>query len=203
MHPERFRFLPMSSAPEEDRRVLLNVRHELETRGLDLGVVEDWKMSDKASGIIETAIKNIEQLSAIEYKRPGIGRTLHEIFGISNFARYPKKMLLRQYDKLRKRSKPYGVIIYPKYDHNGAFYRDREVMARLSRKLKGKYHIRVWEVRNLMKLVATLTKSRRRWGKISFAVIGGHGETNSIRFGSNKEEVLQQSDIGRKGAESH
>lgn len=46
---------------------------------------------------------------------------LYQEFGITNFGRYPRGMLEKQYKDRNKRDHSYGIMVYPKDDHNGAF----------------------------------------------------------------------------------
>ncbi len=67
-------------------------------------------------------LENLPSLANLEAQRHGIGKVLQEEFGINDFARYPEELLIEQYDTRNRSDLPYGVIINPWYDHNGAFY---------------------------------------------------------------------------------
>ncbi len=154
---------------------------------------------------------NLEQLSQLEERRPGIGKVLQSEFGINDFSRYPLEFLIAQYDqKDSKVNLPNGVIVYPQSDWNGAYtgIDPKEMLERFFDQMKGKYRITVWETGNTLGLVKALNKTRQKYGRITLAVIGGHGEKDNIMFGrpepatqfSDKRKVLQQEEIRRRGA---
>lgn len=154
--------------------------------------------------------KNLLSLLSLEETMPGIGKILQSEFGINDFARYPKDLLIAQCNERNITDNiPYGLIIYPEYDHNGAFYKDVDVFQGLFEQLKGKYRIRVFEIESPLGLLNTLNRSRHKYGKISFAIIGGHGTKEDIRFGGlqplnenkpKKRDLLAIGDIKRTGA---
>lgn len=149
--------------------------------------------------------RNLTALYEIESNRPGIGKVLQEEFGINDFARYPKELLIAQYDKKDTQDNlPYGVIIYPKVDYNGALYQNLPQFEDVFSQLQGKYKIAVWEVKNLLEIVSALNKSRHRYGPISFAIIGGHGAPENIRFGKKdtRRSEVGKTDLERSGANS-
>lgn len=152
---------------------------------------------------------NLASLSDLEKQRPGIASNLGSEFGIYNLARYPKELLIAQYDQRdTKDNLPYGIIVYPNADHNGAFYQSNKVFKELYGQLQGKYKIVAYEEKDLFGLVRSINKARHRYGKISFAIIGGHGSKDSVQFGGElrlyleKKGELQQKNLVRKGASS-
>jgi hypothetical protein len=154
-------------------------------------------------------LMNLASLSSLEMERPGITNVLGSEFGIYNFARYPTELLIDQYDQINaKDNLPYGVIVYPNADHNGAFYGSNKVFKGLSDQLQGKYSIKTYEAKDSLGLVSAINNARHRYGKISFAVIGGHGSEDHVQFGGaarqffEKKGELQQKDVLRKGASS-
>lgn len=139
--------------------------------------------------LMDSFPKNLLYLWEIEQKKPGIANILQKEFGINNFARYPQELLIRQYEqKDIKDNLPYGVVIYPQSDYNGAFFQKSRLLEKLSGQLEGKYRLRVWEVESVLALVGALNKSRHRYGPVSFAIIGGHGSSEKIEFGRSVKE---------------
>lgn len=149
--------------------------------------------------------ENISALLEIESSRPGIGKVLQQEFGINDFARYPKDILIAQYDQRdMKDGIPFGVVIYPRDDYNGASYVNVSQLESLFNQLQGKSRIRIWEVRNLSQMMTVFNKSRHKYGPISFAIITGHGTPEQIAFGKKMlgRSKLEKADLERKGISS-
>lgn len=173
--------------------------------GINSGkVAEDWKLDSNSSRLLKHLIaKNLARLSDMEAQIPGIGSHLYSEFGITDFARYPKEMLIAQYeDKDKKDDIPYGVLVYPKDESGGSFHYDPLVLQNLYIKLKGRSRIRIFETGDTQGLVHILNDSRKRWGKISFGIIGGHGTRETIRLGDSdkKRSILRKEEVERSGA---
>lgn len=183
----------------------------LSSFGIDGGqALRAWKAAPfgKEDPERKSFSENLLALLKLESQRPGIGKVLQSEFGINDFARYPKEFLVAQYDSRNDIKSPYGVVINAEFDDEGSFYNDRQVYGKLLARISGNYRIRAYEVKDLLGLIRAINKSRHRYGKISFAIIGGHGEKESIRLGvsvydsNQKREELSISDIRRKGAYS-
>lgn len=160
-----------------------------------------WKAS--IGGREDAAIElNIATVIKLEQERPGISSALSRDFGIYNFGRYPKEMLIAQYDAREKTDLPYGTVIYPYSDHSTAFYNDGKVFQQLFDQVKDRYAVRIFEVKSPLEMVSALNASRKKFGKISFAIIGGHGSPHSVAFGGRFEtrRKLSQNQVAKKGA---
>jgi hypothetical protein len=169
--------------------------HNLGLKGKDL--ISAWKVSTDLDDLAEVMHKNLSTIFALEKSQAGSVKVLCEQFGIKDFARYPLDLLLRQYDERNNTSKPYGVIMYPRFDHGGAFYQDRAAFESLLKQLDGNYLLRVVECADKLDIKRSLTKLDRKYGsnfKISFAFIGGHGTEDSILFGDSKKRSQLHSD---------
>lgn len=165
-----------------------------------------WLFSDfkeKSRGSLY--IDNLAKMILLERCRPGAARILNSEFGIYDFDRYELGLLLDQFDK-RDQDIPYGVMIFPKGDNNGAFYctnytlKMREDLSRLG------YGLRVVECESRIDVVKRLIQLNRRYGeknKISFAIIGGHGTYKNIQFGVgvNNSDFITADDLWEKGAQ--
>src|SRR3989338_4820917 len=171
----------------------------IQERALPYGVdglkfLQAWRVSTDTGDLTRILFNNFLIMSEMEEKRPGAAKFLNEKFGIFDFARYPKDMLLSQFDNYENDALPYGVIFYPRNDFNGKFYSDHEVFNGLFRELEGKYLIRIAEGEGKLDIVKMLHRFDGKYGKkhkISFAVIGGHGTAESIQFcGKDKNHKL-------------
>ena len=150
------------------------------------------KLKEISSNSAEMLKSNFRQMCLLEMQEPGICRFLHQEFGIKHFSRYPLPVLLAQYQERENTQKAYGVIIYPDSDWNSAFNSNRErgIIATFHLDLSDcGYLLRICEVRNLGKLGRRLLELDKKYGdfqKISFAIIGGHGTKERVRFGGDK-----------------
>lgn len=158
----------------------------------------------EAADRARTAESNIETMSAIEKERPGATALLRQNFGIENFGRYPKQMLIDQYDNRDDCTKPFGIIISSKSDHNGAFNRD-DVYGSLREQIADTYHVRVYEAGSRFGVARALVDAHKRYtnagaGKIAFGIIAGHGSPDGIQFGDGDDRVrLEITDIQGRG----
>ena len=118
-------------------------------------------------------------------------------------------MLVKQYENINNKEAPYGVILYPKDDWNGAFHSDglvfSELMDGLNRKPELKdYLVRVFECSSKSDVARALIGLNKTYGdhhKISFAIIGGHGMKDTINFGGGEfaRNYLFSKDLQGKG----
>jgi hypothetical protein len=158
----------------------------------------------------DVLLKNIRSIYQLENERPGITKTLFEEFGIMHFTRYPERILIDQYDEfikqkneIIKNKSPYGIVINPQFDRYGVFADEKEMYESLYKQLEqNKYRLRIYEVNTIKEFTRTFYKSHRNWGKISFAMLGGHGGENSLTFSDNPEEKLYQDYIKEKIAKT-
>ncbi|MFM2330675.1 MAG: hypothetical protein RLZZ26_182 [Candidatus Parcubacteria bacterium] len=167
--------------------------------GLDPEIVQKWKesriaifsnpegppLSKESYGL------NIRTALYLERRKPGVAKQLFDDFGIANFARYDEEMLLRQAE-MSEVSTPYGVIIYPEADWNGAFFNTMAPLARAAEQLRGGgIETRIIEAGSQKELARCLLSLDKRYApdghKISFAIIGGHGSEHSIALGNTAD----------------
>ena len=102
----------------------------------------------------------------------------------------PPELLITQYDQRDNTDKPYGVIVYPHSDWNGAFLQNEDPLRWFFADVREKYNLRVLEAESKYDIARGLLGLKRRYGqqnKISFALLGGHGTKNSILFGGEDE----------------
>lgn len=162
-----------------------------------------WVMSGTTTYSLE---KNFERIEMLEEKIPGICQFLYKEYGIANFVRYPVELLTRQYEEREITEKPYGVIIYPRYDYNSAFM-DVKVFQELLDQLKGEFLLRVAECESKQDIARTFLKFDKKYNipngqRISLLILGGHGQERSIRFGGDGERHrLIITDLTGKGVQ--
>ncbi len=147
----------------------------------------------------------------LEKYRPGICKTLTEEFGIQNFSRYPDEMLVAQYNQRDNQESPYGVVIFPKADYNGAFSVKQKVLGQFFAQINRLgYVARIYEAGTKIGFARVLIGASRRYGshKISFALIGGHGSKDTIQLGRSdwqveKGHLLSQDLLGKGVQQAH
>lgn len=171
-------------------------------------IVNAWVASTKFEEIGGRIEENLKSMYELEKLEPGSVKYLNSRFGINCFGRYPVNMLIAQYQSKNDKQSPYGLILYPYGDHNGAFYGDKEPfsnfykqLCQITRNNGAKYRVRVFECRNLFSLGRSVVSSYHEYGKIHFALIGGHGSRERIWFGNSetlsKDDLIQGKGIQR------
>lgn len=188
-----------------DNAWFVRAQEDLEKKNVhvDRDLLNAWRKSSDKKKLLGSVEEAIRCMRLLEQERPGAVATLQEEFGIEDFMRYPVGMLKEQYDHRDDVSIPYGIVMYPKADWNGAFTTP-DLLASLSDQVKGKYQVRIYEAGSRMDVARALIKTKQRYaqqggGKISFALIGGHGEPGGIQFGDGgeREEIRIQDLMGR------
>ncbi len=151
--------------------------------------IEWWKQGygdkDNRSKFIKRHLENIHTLNT---KYPNAVQVLNSKFNIYDFGRYPMSVLETQYKEIENKERPYGIILYPKNDYNGAFNYDIEIYENLLKQIKEKYNLRVVECTTKRDIARRLISLSKEYGPASFAIIGGHGEPDHITFGNRIEE---------------
>lgn len=132
----------------------------------------------------ENQQRNMRKMDVLERKRPGITKILFEEFGIANYSRYPIEFLVKQYDQRNDQTLPYGVMLNAVEDWNGVGLVHNGWMKVLLRKSSNKCNIRIVEAENKIDLARAMLKFRKRYSKkISFGIVGAHGEESAMHFG--------------------
>ncbi len=177
--------------------------------GIDEDTADQWIKEWASSGDTKALFvrKNLEAFINLEYNEPGVTKYLSDKYGITAFGRYPAGMLLEQKANVANQERPYGIVLYPKDDWNGAFHQDEGIFGNLRSRLKDdpnlqKYLLRVYECgskKDIAKALIDLDKSYGASHKIAFAIIGGHGTKESINFGggSSPRNQLYSKDLHR------
>lgn len=175
------------------------------------GIYSDaWESGTSKEMLEEVYFDNLWNIRNLENKTPGIVSRLTELQGIRHFSRYPFYLLLEQ-DSIRDNSDlPYGVILYPESDHNGAFYTLESVLNSTydsfldNRKNPGgDFLIRIFEQGNKRDIARLVKKVTDRYGPMSFAIMGAHGSPYDMFFGNNIEGSVNKTDLHNIRPERH
>ena len=125
---------------------------------------------------------NLRVMRNIEAEQPGGIKILNESYGICEFNRYPKEMLVDQI-KYHGQDVPYGVVLFPAEDYNDAFDQDKAVLQQLYDGTKWKHISRVFEIEGRLSLARFLVDLKLKYKhKIDFMILAGHGEKSGMEF---------------------
>lgn len=194
------------NAREEIRRTL--TKPIINKLGLDYDeLTKAWiSGSDEIIGNYFYHTRNLNQIFILESTNPGICRTLKDEFGITNFDRYPRELLVDLFEQRNSTNTPYGLMFYPKRDHSGAAYLSKSVVGKFYKQLKSLgYGLRLYEVGSKIDLARAFITSQNKFGtrnKIDFVILVGHGNPQSITFGEtgkNAEAGEEINDHNVKG----
>lgn len=151
-------------------------------------LIQKWQFAGGSEKYMpEAFLKNIRTIEIVEKERPGISKFLISKFGIYNFGRYSTELLIKNYDEYENQELPYGVVMFAEDDHNGAYFEYKEELDDLAKSLNGKYILRIAEVGGKQDLLRLLVRLRLKYGekhKISFGVLGAHGNMDVITLGN-------------------
>lgn len=158
----------------------------------DAPFVEAWRQG--MGDVFENFTSNKYAVERLVGER-GVDCTsvLFREFGIKNFSRYPTELLVRQYDERNDTKKPYGMLMFSTFDHGKAFNSedDRMVMRSLASQLGEGFAMRFGEAGSRFELVKRLLTTHKRYGNISFGLIGAHGADDMFQlgFGGERKEI--------------
>jgi hypothetical protein len=146
-------------------------------------VARSW-VSEKPYGFkMERNLYSMENLERANDKSVNL---LYRKYGIHEFHRYPLDILMRQVE-IDGEDKPYGLVIYPRFDHNDAYDQDVHIFEKLRDNIQGRYDMRIIEVGSGVDLYRKLSMLRKSYSqKIAFLVIAGHGDKDLIDFGGDR-----------------
>ncbi len=159
--------------------------------------------------------ENFKTVVRLEQHQPGLTKMLETEFGIKVQGRYPVEMLIKQIENPPRAGDSFGIIIMPEADHNGTFFYDQAQYRQLDSGLQANQKVVIFEAADLLEVVASINQARKRYaeaGKISFAIIGGHGSEDIIRFGGKmdreynhmqqRRSILYTDDLFETGAKA-
>ncbi|EKD76622.1 MAG: hypothetical protein ACD_43C00040G0001 [uncultured bacterium] len=143
---------------------------------------------------IDSASNSTELLRSVRYlekARPGSVDFLVKKYGVMNFARYPERVLLKQFDQRADIATPYGLVISARADHNGALLNSRNGIAHLDEQLEGWCNINVIEAASKNELARRLLQIRERYSptdrKAEFALIEAHSNEGVLVLGRKRQ----------------
>lgn len=139
-------------------------------------------------------VENLRTMWNFErHQARGSVNLLRKEFGIANFGRYSPDLLVNQYKERDSFDKPYGVIIYAKDNCNNlALFNNNFILSEFSQSLENKYLLRIIEVeskRDIIKRLILLDKKYGAQQKISFVILGAHGETDKMQLGKGNKNM--------------
>jgi hypothetical protein len=140
---------------------------------------------------------SLRVIADIEQKRPGIVRWLYRECNIRHFGRYPDALLIQAYDDREKTNTPHMLYVFPHADWNGAFQTDRVTLQEVMRKTSPPYAVRIFETGSAEDFEKSMLKLAEKYGKLDAAIIGGHGNEDSIYFGKSWKQRLHKNETER------
>jgi len=149
-----------------------------------------WRATATSGDYLE---RNFETMEFLEREQPGSVSILNKDFGVLCFGRYPKEMLLRQFNMRNDDKYPYGIVISPKNDNNSTFFDYSSLLEPID-KLKDLYELRAIEVEDKLDIAKIFRMLQKRYHshKITFAFVRGHGYKYGISFGLGKREEIPE-----------
>lgn len=100
---------------------------------------------------------------------------LNKLYGISNFARYPVRLLERQ---AKEPKRPCIFMFYPTDDYNGGIYDTRDTIETFYNKLPQNIDVIVAEVGDIDSLKKMTLKFKSLFGRGVHGIVAGHGASN-------------------------
>lgn len=165
----------------------------------DFSLFSQWEQNIPPAQFAAQVSNTLRKMYHLEKNNPGSVNVLHDQFNIEYFGRYIG--LDRQYREKDLVERPYGIVIAPKSDHNGAFsdlflqinYKTIDALATCG------VSTRTVECGTKQDLVEHIEKLDHKYGqhqKISFAMICGHGTEETITFAEHTPDgVLSKEDV--------
>lgn len=153
--------------------------------GLKSDMVLPYNINKHKPPDFESVVKSLEVMEKIEKQRPGGVKFLNDNFGIKEFLRYPPEVLIAQIDE-QEINQPYGILVYPRDDHNDAFDADERVIKKIFDQTRNKHGLKIFEAGGKFSLAKMLIKLNKTYGnknKIAYMLLGGHGTEYKITLG--------------------
>lgn len=138
-------------------------------------------------------------MSELEEEMPGSVKNLHENFGISNFQRYPKEILLNQL-KVPDPKKETGLLLFAEDDSIGAMDKKHDILNKIYEKRKDDLNFRIAECKSGPALAQQLEKVKQDFQKnISLIFLSAHSEKNGFYLGDDNEKnnYVSQEEIAK------
>ena len=136
----------------------------------------------------EAANEAFLAMDELEKEMPGSVARLNKEFGIINFQRYPKEMLLGQL-QAGEAGKEAALLVFAASDWNGAFDNQQEIWRRLFEEQRASRNFRIAECRTAADLKTQLEKARQAAGQpLSFLALSAHSELDGFTLGHEEDE---------------
>ncbi|MBI4066952.1 hypothetical protein HY407_01105 [Candidatus Gottesmanbacteria bacterium] len=178
---------------EEIKRELKEriIRRELENLDLDYDDLAFAWAGETGKLLDYCDERNLPLLFSLESSHKGICRTLIDEFGIKNFGRFTKEMLVDLFEQRNNRELPYGVLLASQSDHSGDIYATIGQLDNSYKQLKALgFGLRIYECASKIDIARAFLKSAKRYGKdnkICFVMVDGHGTPEKIVLGWPKD----------------
>jgi hypothetical protein len=149
---------------------------------------------------VGTCCAHLETIRDIESKEEGGAWLLNKRFGIHNYGRYGKEILLEQVQRADDSEVPYGIILTASSDYNGAFVQSGWQRYEVNKSAQEQgLHTRIIEASSLTDLARRLITLEKIYGpeRIEFAYVEGHGEPKSIQLGERPQDCITNETLGQ------
>jgi hypothetical protein len=158
-------------------------------------VLAIWEQNEIHGDFSFNKFPELKTISDLEKERPGICKVLFYEFGITNFSRYAKEMLIEQFDQKEKKGK-YGVIIFPYWDDKLTFNIQGSSLEELRAKAGKELIFRIFETGStddFLEIFNSLEKkyNPRNGSTVHLLVIGVHGHKTYFQFGKNDKTNIE------------
>ncbi|MBP6854726.1 MAG: hypothetical protein KBD26_00335 [Candidatus Pacebacteria bacterium] len=131
--------------------------------------------------------ENLDEMSLVENVYPGGVKELNEKYNIHEFRRYSYDMLVSQLDHQEDQA-PYGLVIFPRSDYNGAFNHIGNSLYNVFLDTKNKHLMRIYEASSKYDVARIFLECDKKYGeqnKVSYLILGGHGQRELLNLGSH------------------
>ena len=150
------------------------------------------------------AQEDIQIMKELEEQIPGSVQLLQEKYGIKEFHRYPIEVLIAQVQQENEQL-PYGLMVLPENDPNGAFSNLKPAILNLYKQLLGRYALKVAESGSKFDLARKFISLNTKYGnenKIGFLFLGGHGldQGKGLMLGEYDTEIPRQENLKKGNA---
>lgn len=166
---------------------------------------KDWNMIfEDTSKFTQTesydmATKSFEAMDELEALSPGSVKKLHEEFGITNFQRYPKEILLNQMAQIDQ-SKEVGLMIFAANDWNGSMDTEQNLLSKIAHLRKNDLNFRIVECDSAAAMAKQLQSVKQDFEKkISLAILSAHSEPEGFYLGNDtsRGSFVKQEEIAK------
>lgn len=156
--------------------------------GHDWNYIFDNKDKYFSGESYDTAVEAFKTMTELNEDVPGSVKKLHEEYGITNFQRYPKEILLQQLNEADK-SKEMALILFAGEDWNGAFDKQSDIWEKIYDQQKEVRNFRIVECDNNVALARELIKLKQEFkNKVSLAILSAHSEPEGFYLGTEKDD---------------